>query len=285
MIRPLKVTPIITEWKDASLIMFLKEVNKLPLLTINEEIQLSQRIQQGDEAALNKLIEGNIRFVITVAKQYQNNGVPLVDLIQEGLIGLARAARSYDESKGARFISYAVWWIRQAILQALTDQCRTIRVPSNQIVAIGKINKVIEQFEQENNRQPSDEELSEQTKYSTNQIQSTITGVKKAVSLDTPFEEGESSSLLDVVPDTSFNTEQSEISKNMYDILDQLPDREHDLILMYFGFGMAPMQIEEISSRFGISCVRTGQALKEALQRLKDNFKDELLDILDLINK
>lgn len=283
--KGLKITQSITDRQDASLGIFFKEVSKIPMIDINKEIELSKRVKEGDEVAANELVKANLRFVISVAKQYQNKGLPLVDLIQEGCLGLIQASKLYDESKGFKFISFAVWWIRQAIMKAITDQCRTVRIPMNQVAYVSKINKVMDKFEQENGRKPSIEELEEITDLSSSKINLAISSTNRSVSLDTPFKDEETSSLLDVIPNE--NSEESDISlvrrNNLIiinDIISNLSFRERDVIRMTYGLEMNPMQNEEIANRFGISCERVRQIQKEAIEKIRSEYSDELKELL-----
>lgn len=283
--KGLKITQSITDRQDASLGIFFKEVSKIPMIDINKEIELSKRVKEGDEVAANELVKANLRFVISVAKQYQNKGLPLVDLIQEGCLGLIQASKLYDESKGFKFISFAVWWIRQAIMKAITDQCRTVRIPMNQVAYVSKINKVMDKFEQENGRKPSIEELEDITDLSSSKINLAISSANRSVSLDTPFKDEEASSLLDVIPNE--NSEESDISlvrrNNLIiinDILSNLSFRERDVIRMTYGLEMNPMQNEEIANRFGISCERVRQIQKEAIEKIRSEYSDELKELL-----
>lgn len=284
--KSLKITQSITDRQDASLGIFFKEVSKIPMIDINKEIELSQRIKNGDEDAVNELVEANLRFVISVAKQYQNKGLPLVDLIQEGIIGLHQAAKLYDEAKGFKFISFAVWWVRQSIMKAITDQCRTIRVPMNQVAHLSKINKVIDKFEQENGRTPSLEELELMTNLNSKNITLAMASGNRPVSLDNPFkDDGDSGQLIDVIPNKNIDTLDSNlINENnlliINTILGSLSYRESDIIRMTYGFEMQPMQNEEIANRFGISCERVRQIQKEALEKIKLNFENELRELM-----
>ena len=207
--KGLKISQSITDRQDASLGIFFKEVSKIPMIDINKEIELSRRVKEGDELAANELVKANLRFVISVAKQYQNKGLPLVDLIQEGCLGLIQASKLYDESKGFKFISFAVWWIRQAIMKAITDQCRTVRIPMNQVAYISKINKVMSRFEQEEGRKPSIEELEDITDLSSAKISSALLSTDRTISLDMPFKDTETGCLVDIIPN-----ENSEASDN-----------------------------------------------------------------------
>ena len=255
------------------------------MLDINEEIELSRRIKEGDRSAANKLVEANLRFVISVAKQYQNKGLPLVDLIQCGAEGALEAALRYDETRGFKFISYAVWWIRQAIIRAISEQCRTVRVPMNQIVYMNKISKTAEKFEQENERKPSLEELEAETGISADKITLNTSSISKTLSLDTPFKDEEAGCLLDVLPnanseDADENLIQSNISQELEDVLNKLSFRESDILRMSFGLGMMPMQNEEIASRFGIGYERVRQIQHEAIEKIRLNYSDILRELL-----
>ena len=283
--RSFKITQSITDRQDASLGIFFKEVSKLPMIDINKEIELSRRIKEGDEEAVNELVKANLRFVISVAKQYQNKGLPLVDLIQEGMLGLCQAARKYDESRGFRFISYAVWWIRQAITRAISDQCRTVRVPMSQVICMSKINKVSDKFEQENGRKPSAEEIELKTNLDASKINLTLSSVNRAMSLDMPFKDENAGCLLDIIPnnnaeDADNSSVQESTSKEIEEVLSNLSYRERDVIRMSFGLGMSPMQNEEIANRLGIGCERVRQIQHEALENIKLNYSNILKDLL-----
>ena len=283
--KSFKITQSITDRQDASLGIFFKEVSKIPMLDINEEIELSRRIKEGDRSAANKLVEANLRFVISVAKQYQNKGLPLVDLIQCGAEGALEAALRYDESKGFRFISYAVWWIRQAIMHAISDQCRTVRIPMSQVVCMNKINRASEKFEQEHYRKPSVEELESETNLDTSKINLTLSFINKAVSLDTPFKDEDAGCLLDIIPndeveETDQSSLQESVSKEIEEVLSKLSFRERDIIRMSFGLGMNPMQNEEIAARFGIGCERVRQIQHEAIDKIRTNYSDILRELL-----
>ena len=283
--KSFKITQSITDRQDASLGIFFKEVSKLPMIDINKEIELSRRVKKGDMKAADELVKANLRFVISVAKQYQNKGLPLVDLIQEGCIGVIEASRRYDESKGFRFISYAVWWIRQAIIHAISDQCRTVRVPMSQVVYMNKISKATEKFEQEYGRKPLPEEIEPETNLTSDKISFTLSSSSRSVSLESPFNDEEAGCLLDVIPnsnseDTDKTLIQDSISQELEDVLDKLSFRERDILRMSFGLGMMPMQNEEIASRFGIGCERVRQIQHEAIDKIKSNYSYLLKDLL-----
>lgn len=283
--KSFKITQSITERQDASLGMYFKDVSKQPLIDINEEIALTKKIKEGDKAAVDALVKANLRFVISVAKQYQNKGLDLVDLVQEGNIGLIEAAKRYDETRGFRFISYAVWWIRQSIMHAISDQCRTVRIPMSQVVYMNKINKATAKFEQEHGRKPSPEEIEEETNLSSDKISFTLSSSSIAVSLETPFKDEEAGCLLDVLPnenceDTDRQLVQSSVSQELEDVLNKLSFRERDILKMAFGLGMTPMQNEEIASRFGIGCERVRQIQHEAIDEIKTNYRHLLKELL-----
>lgn len=283
--KSFRITQSITDRQDASLGLYFKDVSKQPMITPEEEIELTKQIRAGDKKAIDKLVKANLRFVISVAKQYQNKGLTLVDLIQEGNIGLIEAAKRYDETRGFKFISYAVWWIRQSIIHAISEQCRTIRVPMNQVVYINKINKASEKFEQENGRKPSVEELEKETNLDSDKINLTLASINKAVSLDTPFKDEEAGCLLDVIPNenssgTDEYSSRNDLSDSIEFVLSKLPFRERDILRMSFGIGMCVMQNEEIADRFGIGCERVRQIQKEALNKLKIEYGDVLRELL-----
>lgn len=283
--KSFKITQSITDRQDASLGLYFKDVSKQPMIDINEEIALTRRIKEGDRKAVDKLVSANLRFVISVAKQYQNKGLSLVDLIQEGNIGLIEAAKRYDETRGFRFISYAVWWIRQSIMHAISDQCRTVRIPMSQVVYMNRINKATEKFEQEHGRKPSPEEIEEETNLSSDKISFTLSSTSRSVSLETPFNDEEAGCLLDVIPDSnSDDTDktliQDSISQELEDVLNNLSFRERDVLRMSFGLGMTSMQSEEIASRFGVGCERVRQIQYEAIDKIRTNYSHLLKELL-----
>jgi RNA polymerase primary sigma factor len=255
------------------------------MIDINEEIELSHKIKDGDSSAAKKLVEGNLRFIISVAKQYQNKGIPLVDLIQSGVEGAMKAAYLWDETRGFKFISYAVWWIRQAIMQSISSECRTVRLPMNYISLYNKINKVSEKFEQQELRNPSVEEIEELSDLPNSKISATLSSGSRSVSFDTPFKDEEAGTLLDVIPNenaenSDLNVIQSSVSKEIEIMIDSLPDRERDILRMTFGIGMVSMQFKEIASRFGIGYERARQIECEALAKIKSKYGDELRELL-----
>ena len=249
--RQLKITKSITNRESASLDKYLQEIGREDLITVEEEVELAQRIKQGDHAALEKLTRANLRFVVSVAKQYQNQGLSLPDLINEGNLGLIKAAEKFDETRGFKFISYAVWWIRQSILQALAEQSRIVRLPLNQVGSLNKIGKALSKFEQENERKPSPEELAEELDIPVDKISDTLKVSGRHISVDAPFVEGEDNSLLDVlVNDDSPIADRSlideSLSKEIERALQLLQPREREIIKMVFGIGCQEMTLEEI---------------------------------------
>ena len=283
--RNFKITQSITDRKDASLGLYFKDVSKLSMITPEEEVELTKRIKLGDNTAANELVTANLRFVISVAKQYQNKGLDLVDLIQEGNLGMLEAAKKFDETRGYRFISYAVWWIRQAIMKAISDQCRTVRVPMSQIVNMGKITKASEKFEQENGRTPSVEELEEETSLDPKKISMSLAATYRSVSLESPFKDEDVSCLLDIIPnDNSEPTDNTvmreDLAIGINRILSKLSYREGDVIRMSFGIGMQQMSNDEIANRFGIGSERVRQIQHGALSKMKNKFGKELNDLL-----
>lgn len=284
--RPITIGQTITDRQDASLSIYFKDVSKQPMIDINEEIALARRIQEGDKQALDKLVKANLRFAISVAKQYQNKGLSLVDLIQEASFGLIEAAKKYDPDRGYKFISYAVWWIRQSIIRAISEQCRTVRVPMNQIANMNKINKAVDKFEKEHQRKPSNDELEEETSIESDKISLTMASIGKAISLDAPFStDEEAGCLLDILPNTnSINADryvmEEATSKELEEVLLKLSCREGDILRMSFGLGMFPMTLEEIAIRFGIGAERVRQIQNEALNKIRENYSENLKGLL-----
>ena len=279
--RQLKITKSITNRESASLDKYLQEIGREELISVTEEVELAQRIKKGDHAALEKLTKANLRFVVSVAKQYQNQGLSLPDLINEGNLGLIRAAQKFDETRGFKFISYAVWWIRQSILQALAEQSRIVRLPLNQVGSLNKITKEMSRFEQENERRPSTEELAERLDMPVDKVSDTIQVSGRHISVDAPFVEGEDNSLLDVLnhedsPMADANLNQESLSKEVDRALCQLYDRERDIIKMFFGIGCQEMTLEEIGVKFDLTRERVRQIKEKAIRRLKGQ-KSKLL--------
>jgi RNA polymerase primary sigma factor len=281
--RQLKITKSITNRESASLDKYLQEIGREDLITVEEEVELAQRIRNGDRVALEKLTRANLRFVVSVAKQYQNQGLSLPDLINEGNLGLIKAAEKFDETRGFKFISYAVWWIRQSILQALAEQSRIVRLPLNQVGSLNKINKAFSKFEQENERRPSAEELAEQLDIPVDKIADTMKVSGRHISVDAPFVEGEDNSLLDVmINDDSPNADRmlmnESLSKEIERVLAHtLSDRERDIVKKFFGLGMPEMTLEEIGDEFGLTRERVRQIKEKAIRKLKPNSRSKLL--------
>ncbi|NLO71242.1 MAG: RNA polymerase sigma factor RpoD/SigA [Porphyromonadaceae bacterium] len=280
--RQLKITKSITNRESASLDKYLQEIGREDLITVEEEVELAQRIKSGDRLALEKLTRANLRFVVSVAKQYQNQGLSLPDLINEGNLGLIKAAEKFDETRGFKFISYAVWWIRQSILQALAEQSRIVRLPLNQVGSLNKINKAFSKFEQENERRPSAEELAEELDIPVDKIADTMKVSGRHVSVDAPFVEGEDNSLLDVmINDDSPNADRALINESLSKEIDRalstLSEREHDIVKKFFGIGMPEMTLEEIGDEFGLTRERVRQIKEKAIRRLRSSSKSKLL--------
>ena len=283
--KSLKITQSITDRQDASLGLYFKEVSKQPILSQEEEVELTRKVKEGNSDAMDKLIKSNLRFVISVAKQYQGKGLPLVDLIQEGNLGMIQAAKLFDPDKGFKFISYAVWWIRQAIMKALSDQCRTVRIPMSQVVYINKINKVSEKFEQLNGRKPSIQELENETNLDQSKINTALSSVSRSVSLDNPIKDEDSNCLIDIIPNensapTDINTNESDLSNEIERVLSKLSCRDRDILRMSFGIGMDPMSNDEIANRFGIGGERVRQIQHSAINYIRKNYSDGLKDLL-----
>ena len=272
--RQLKITKSITNRESASLDKYLQEIGREELVSPEEEVELAQRIRKGDQRALEKLTRANLRFVVSVAKQYQNQGLSLPDLINEGNLGLIKAAEKFDETRGFKFISYAVWWIRQSILQALAAQSRIVSLPLNQVGSLNKINKALSKFEQENERQPSSEELSEMIDVPKDKISDTLRVSGRHVSVDAPFVEGEDNSLLDVLPnDDSPSADRGLVNESLSTEIERalstLSSREREIIKSFFGIGCQEMTLEEIGERFGLTRERVRQIKEKAIRRLK----------------
>ncbi|WP_068596528.1 RNA polymerase sigma factor RpoD/SigA [Vaginella massiliensis] len=281
--RQLKITKQVTNRETASLDKYLQEIGKVDLITAEEEVELAQRIKAGDRVALEKLTKANLRFVVSVAKQYQNQGLSLPDLINEGNLGLIKAAQRFDETRGFKFISYAVWWIRQSILQALAEQSRIVRLPLNKIGSINKINKAYALLEQEHERAPSAEEISEVLDMSESDVKESLKNSGRHVSMDAPLVEGEDSNLYDVLnigespsPDTLLMMESLRVEIER--ALQTLTPREADLIRLYFGLnGQHPMTLEEIGETFDLTRERVRQIKEKAIRRLKHTSRSKIL--------
>lgn len=282
--RQLKITKSITNRESQSLEKYLQEIGKVDLLTPEEEVDLAKRIKEGDQFALEKLTKANLRFVVSVAKQYQNQGLSLSDLINEGNLGLIKAAQRFDETRGFKFISYAVWWIRQSILQALAEQSRIVRLPLNKVGSLNKINKAFSELEQEFEREPSPEELAELLEIPTEEVETTLGVAARHVSMDAPFVEGEDNSLLDVLENsTSPGTDTAleyldSLRKEIERSLNTLTDRQCDVIKLYFGIGIEhPMSLEDIGDKFGLTRERVRQIKDKAINKLRSVSRSKLL--------
>lgn len=272
--RQLKITKSITNRESPSLDKYLQEIGKYELISMEEEVELAQRIKKGDQKALEKLTKANLRFVVSVAKQYQNQGLSLPDLINEGNLGLMKAAEKFDETRGFKFISYAVWWIRQAILAALAEQSRIVRLPLNQVGMLNKMSKVGSKFEQENQRAPSPEEIASIMNLPKEKVVDSLRVAGRHVSIDAPFVEGEDNSLLDVLPNpdsAKANTSlmQESLSLEIDRALAQLTDREADIIRYFFGIGCREKTLEEISEELNLTRERVRQIKEKAIRRLR----------------
>lgn len=272
--RQLKITKSITNRESASLDKYLQEIGREELISVEEEVELAGKIRQGDRAALEKLTRSNLRFVVSVAKQYQNQGLSLPDLINEGNLGLIKAAEKFDETRGFKFISYAVWWIRQSILQALAEQSRIVRLPLNQVGSLNKINKAYQRFEQEHERKPSAEELAEELDMPIDKIADTLKMAGRHVSVDAPFVEGEDNCLIDVmVNEDSPNADRGLIHESLASEIDRalatLAPREAEIIRQFFGIGTQEKTLEEIGSDMHLTRERVRQIKEKAIRKLK----------------
>jgi RNA polymerase primary sigma factor len=269
--------------EDQSLDKYLQEIGEVSLINAEEEVRLAKLVKQGDQDALNKLVQANLRFVVSVAKQYQNQGLSLGDLINEGNLGLIKAAKRFDETKGFKFISYAVWWIRQAILQALAEQSRIVRLPLNRVGALHKIGKVSSDLEQNYGREPSAEEIAEELDMSPSEVTDTLKISSRHLSLDAPFQEGEDNRLLDVLEDEVQSPPDEELfdealQKEIEKALTTLTDREAEVIRLYFGIGREkPMTLEQIGHKFGLTRERVRQIKEKAIRRLRHSSRSRAL--------
>ncbi len=282
--RQLKITKSITNRESQSLEKYLQEIGKVDLLTPEEEVDLAQRIKQGDQIALEKLTKANLRFVVSVAKQYQNQGLSLSDLINEGNLGLIKAAQRFDETRGFKFISYAVWWIRQSILQALAEQSRIVRLPLNKVGSLNKINKAFSALEQEFEREPTADELADVLEINREEVETTMGVASRHVSVDAPFQEGESNSLLDVLENSNIAKTDSHLEykeslrKEIERSLSTLTERQRDVIKYYFGIGVQhAMSLEDIGEKFGLTRERVRQIKDKAINKLRATSRSKLL--------
>ena len=280
--RQLKITKSITNRESESLEKYLQEIGHEELLSTDEEVELAQRIKKGDRKALEKLTKANLRFVVSVAKQYQNQGLSLSDLINEGNLGLIKAAEKFDETRGFKFISYTVWWIRQSILQAIAEQSRIVRVPLNQVGSVSKINRMLSKFEQEFERRPSTDEISERVDIPEDKVDEAMMANARHVSVDAPFVDGEDNSLLDVLinDDAPMADRQLVIESlraEIATVLQTLNERERAVITAFYGIGQPEMTLEEIGNKYGLTRERVRQIKEKAIRRLRNNTKNKLL--------
>jgi RNA polymerase primary sigma factor len=274
--RQLKITKSITNRESQSLEKYLQEIGKVDLITPEEEVNLAIRIKQGDERALEKLTKANLRFVVSVAKQYQNQGLSLSDLINEGNLGLIKAAQRFDETRGFKFISYAVWWIRQSILQALAEQSRIVRLPLNKVGLSNKISKAYSQLEQEFEREPSTEELAELLEIGLEEVETTLGVAARHVSMDAPFADGEDNSLLDVLSNPNaesadeFLEHHDSLRCEIASAISILTERQQDVLRLYFGIGVEhPLSLEDIGEKFALTRERVRQIKDKAITKLR----------------
>ena len=281
--RQLKITKSITNRESQSLEKYLQEIGREELITAEEEVRLARKIKEGDQNALDRLTKANLRFVVSVAKQYQNQGLSLPDLINEGNLGLIKAAKRFDETRGFKFISYAVWWIRQRILQALAEQSRIVRLPLNQVGSLNKISKAYSKLEQEFEREPSPEELAKILDIPTEKIADTMRVSGKHVSMDAPFVQGEDNSLIDVLenhdsPRADNLLMNESLQKEIERSLSTLTEREREVIKLFFGIGMQHgLTLEEIGAKFDLTRERVRQIKEKAIRRLRHKSRSRLL--------
>lgn len=281
--RQLKIVKQITNRESLSLDKYLQEIGKVSLITSDEEVKLAQRIREGNQAALEKLVNANLRFVVSVAKQYQNNGLSLGDLINEGNLGLVKAASRFDETRGFKFISYAVWWIRQSILQALAEQSRVVRIPLNRVGTLNRLNRTFASLEQKFQREPSAEELAEVMEIPSDEVLETVQMGTRQVSINAPFIQGEENGLLDVLEDNLEETPDSSLIINSLrqDVqysLSTLTPRESDIISLYYGLNDIPaMTLEEIGEKFSLTRERVRQIKEKGIKRLRQASRSKIL--------
>lgn len=281
--RQLKITKQVTNRETASLDKYLQEIGKVELLKGDQEVELARKIKEGDRSALERLTKANLRFVVSVAKQYQNQGLTLGDLINEGNVGLIKAAQRFDETRGFKFISYAVWWIRQSILQALAEQARIVRLPLNKIGFINKINKTYAQLEQEFEREPTNEELSTALNIPIDDILDTMRSSGRHVSMDAPIIQGEDMTMMDtmsgeeIAPSPEYNLINESLRREIERALITLTPREADVLRLYFGLSETPLTLEEIGERFELTRERVRQIKEKAIRRLKHTSRSKIL--------
>ena len=280
--RQLKITKAITNRENASLDKYLQEIGHEELISAEEEVELARRIKTGDRKALEKLTKANLRFVVSVAKQYQNQGLSLPDLINEGNIGLLKAAEKFDETRGFKFISYAVWWIRQSILQAIAEQGRVVRLPLNQVGSVNRINKVLSKFEQENERRPSVDEIADKTDLPHEKIEDVLKVNTRQVSVDAPMADGDGTSMIDFMQSDSDSSTDEELLKEslraeIASALSVLNDRERNVIAAFYGINQPECTMEEIGKKYGLTRERVRQIREKAIRRLKQNTQNKML--------
>ncbi|MFU2358585.1 MULTISPECIES: sigma-70 family RNA polymerase sigma factor [unclassified Prevotella] len=280
--RQLKITKAITNRENASLDKYLQEIGHEELISAEEEVELARRIKTGDRKALEKLTKANLRFVVSVAKQYQNQGLSLPDLINEGNIGLLKAAEKFDETRGFKFISYAVWWIRQSILQAIAEQGRVVRLPLNQVGSVNRINKVLSKFEQENERRPSVDEIADKTDLPHEKIEDVLKVNTRQVSVDAPMADGDGTSMIDFMQSDSDSSTDEELLKEslraeIASALSVLNDRERNVIEAFYGINQPECTMEEIGKKYGLTRERVRQIREKAIRRLKQNTQNKML--------
>ena len=280
--RQLKITKAITNRENASLDKYLQEIGHEELISAEEEVELARRIKTGDRKALEKLTKANLRFVVSAAKQYQNQGLSLPDLINEGNIGLLKAAEKFDETRGFKFISYAVWWIRQSILQAIAEQGRVVRLPLNQVGSVNRINKVLSKFEQENERRPSVDEIADKTDLPHEKIEDVLKVNTRQVSVDAPMADGDGTSMIDFMQSDSDSSTDEELLKEslraeIASALSVLNDRERNVIEAFYGINQPECTMEEIGKKYGLTRERVRQIREKAIRRLKQNTQNKML--------
>ena len=280
--RQLKITKAITNRENASLDKYLQEIGHEELISAEEEVELARRIKTGDRKALEKLTKANLRFVVSVAKQYQNQGLSLPDLINEGNIGLLKAAEKFDETRGFKFISYAVWWIRQSILQAIAEQGRVVRLPLKQVGSVNRINKVLSKFEQENERRPSVDEIADKTDLPHEKIEDVLKVNTRQVSVDAPMADGDGTSMIDFMQSDSDSSTDEELLKEslraeIASALSVLNDRERNVIEAFYGINQPECTMEEIGKKYGLTRERVRQIREKAIRRLKQNTQNKML--------
>ena len=281
--RQLKITKSITNRDSASLDKYLQEIGREDLITAEDEVELAQKIKQGDQVALEKLVKANLRFVVSVSKQYQNQGLTLPDLINEGNLGLIKAAQRFDETRGFKFISYAVWWIRQSILQAIAEQARIVRLPLNQVGSLNRINKTFSKLEQEFEREPSADEIAECLEIEKDKVTESQKISGRHISMDAPFKDGEDGTLLDVLsngnsPKADISLMNESLQREIKRSLSTLTDREKDVIILFFGIGIPhPLSLEEIGEKFGLTRERVRQIKEKGIRRLRHTSRSKLL--------